>query len=107
MWALPISHVDPFQTGMKAWLKRVNDILRPQKGLCKALTFAETTTGGGYWKDGSLSIIVIAYSEEEVERLERTPVLQQGNSGDPNWGCWGLTVSFKNSIRWISLIPLC
>ena len=107
MWVLPISHADPFQTGMKAWLKRVNNILRPQKGLCKALTFAETTTGGGYWKDGSLSIIVIAYREEEVERLERTPVLQQGNSGDPNWGCWGLTVSFKNSIRWISLIPLC
>lgn len=91
MWALPVSHVDPFQTGMKAWLKRVNDTLRPQKGLCKALTFAETTTGGAHWKDGSLSIIVIAYSEEEVERLERTPVLQQGNSGDPNWSCWGLT----------------
>ena len=91
MWVLPVSRLDPFQTGMKAWLKLVNDTLAPQKGLCKALTFAETTTGGAHWKDGSLSIIVIAYSEEEVERLERTPVLQQGNSVDPNWGCWGLT----------------
>ena len=88
---MPVSAVDPFQSAMKRWLEDVNKTLRPRGGLCKVLTFAETTTGGGYWKDGSLSIIVFAHSEEEVKRLEREPVLQQGNSGDPNWGCWGTT----------------
>jgi len=91
MLCLPLSRVDPFQRAMKNWLEEVNIVLHPRGGFCKILTFAETNADGGYWKDGSMSMIVFALSQNEVKRLEQEPVLQQGNSGDPNWGCWGTT----------------
>jgi len=91
MFCLPLSHVDPFQRAMKSWLDEVNTVLRLRGSFCKILTFAETNVDGDYWKDGSMSMIMFALNEEGVKRLEQESVLEQGNSGDPNWGCWGTT----------------
>ena len=85
----PWSSCDPFQTEMKKWLKDINDNLLNNKGMyAKAICFAETGQGYGYWKDGSMAIIAIATTEETVSLLKSENTLQQGNSGDPNWGCW-------------------
>lgn len=91
MLVLPLSRMDPFQRSMKKWLLKVNIALYSRGSFCKILTFAETNASGDYWKDGSMSMLIFALNENGVKRLEQEPVLQQGNSGDPNWGCWGTT----------------
>ena len=55
---------------------------------CKALCMAQTGQDGEHWEDGSLAVLAFAFDPQEVALLKETPVLLQGNSGDPNWGCW-------------------
>jgi len=86
---LKTSKCDPFQIAMKNWLDEFNKVLKPKGVYAKAFTFAEMGSGGGRG-DGALSILCFALDSAEIDRLEKEPALQQGNSGDPNWGCWCL-----------------
>ena len=84
----PCASIDPFQRSMKKWLRDFNVVLEPLGMYVKVLTFAETAGGGGHWKDGSTAVLMIAYTDEQIHRLQSEPILQRGHSGDPQWACW-------------------
>jgi hypothetical protein len=93
-WAcmcLPWSKWDPFQIAMHEWLGAINrDLLRPKGMYAKAFCFKETGQSGEYWSNGTLATINIAFTPQDVSRLEAQPVFQQSHSRNPNWGCWCL-----------------
>lgn len=82
------SAADPFQTGMHEWLRSCNAVLEPKGMYVKAFCFKQMNEQGQYWNDGTLATINFALTNEEVERLKRKPVLQQGLSHDPFWACF-------------------
>eukprot|EP01043_Picozoa_sp_COSAG02_P053517 COSAG02_NODE_5920_length_3939_cov_45.431250_1_plen_80_part_00 len=54
----------------------------------KAFCFKQTGAEGEQENDNSLATLVFSLTQEERQVLEMEPVLQEGRSTDPNWGCW-------------------
>ena len=84
----PWSQWDPFQRNLHKWLREVNDSLESRGMYVKGMSFGKATTHGDKWDDGSLPVLMFALTGEQSSRLKREAILQEGNSGDPNWACW-------------------
>ena len=113
---LPLSKLDPYQIALKQYLDDFNQVLEPyvkhtnqlpavsgayemvvallrccRHGIfVKAFCFKQTGSEGDHHNDASLAVLVFSLTPEEKQVLEMEPVLQQGRSQDPNWGCWCL-----------------
>lgn len=85
---VPWSKCDPFQVKLHEWMQEVNEVLEPKGMYVKGMCFAETGKGGDHWKDGTLALLVFALTEKQSSRLKCMDPLQQGLSGNPNWGFW-------------------
>ena len=85
----PWSDIDPFQIALHEWLAAFNREVLHERGMfIKGFSFAQTNEQGGQWNDGSWAVLAIGLTPRKIIWLKSQPVLQQGHSGDPNWGCW-------------------
>lgn len=85
---VPWSAYDPYQNSMRTWLADFNKELEPHGLYVKAFCFKQMRNGGAHWNDGTLATLAFALTSEEARHLQQQPVLQEGNSDDPNWACF-------------------